>query len=42
MIISSKGTGKTIKGISKFLKEKNPKCKLILSDINGSGMLKKV
>ena len=40
--ISSAGTGGTIAGISKYLKEKNNNIKIILSDINGSGLFEYV
>lgn len=36
--ISSSGTGGTIAGISKYLKEHNKKTKIFLADITGSGM----
>lgn len=36
--VCSAGTGGTISGISKYLKEKNNNCKVILGDIAGSGM----
>jgi cystathionine beta-synthase len=34
--VSSAGTGGTINGVSKFMKEKNPACKMVLADPVGS------
>jgi len=36
--VCSAGTGGTIAGISRYLKEKNPNTKVILADISGSGL----
>ncbi len=38
VFICSAGTGGTIGGVSKYLKEKNPKTKIFLADIAGSGL----
>jgi cysteine synthase A len=40
--VCSAGTGGTIAGISKYLKEKNNKIKIILADPEGSGLFNKV
>lgn len=38
VLVSAVGTGGTISGISRYLKEKNPKLRVVLVDPSGSGM----
>jgi cysteine synthase len=42
VFISGSGTGGTIAGISKYLKERNRKVKIILADPPGSALFNKV
>lgn len=40
--VAGAGTGGTISGVAKYLKEKNPKVKIVLADPQGSGLYNKV